>query len=105
MDSEKTVPSALVDAAVLRPSERHEALIDLLVLPTSWLRADEPIFRHWDRLPVSLRNKCKQLQSDDIATANWHFRKPHNAHIHRAAVNEHGILRAARPPLRWNVLL
>lgn len=28
-----------------------------------------------------------------------------NDHNHRAAVIEHGILRAARPPLRWIVLL
>lgn len=67
---------ASVDAVVLRPTERHEALIDLLVLPISWLRPDEPLFRHWGRLPISLREKCKQLKSDDIATANWHLREP-----------------------------
>lgn len=56
------------------PSERREKLIDVIVCPFGWLRFNEPLFRHWDRLPQKARDVLKQLKSSDIENDNWHLR-------------------------------
>ena len=55
----------------MRPRQRHERLLDLLagVSMIGWLRGDEPLFRHWERLPEETKREMGRLRSDDIASA------------------------------------
>ena len=52
----------------LRPSERREALhrLALTISIGIRIRHNEPLFRHWDKVNSALREKLKQLKSDDI---------------------------------------
>ena len=55
-------------------SERRQHLLDAVICPYGWLRYNEPIFRHWERLPKKWREGFKELKSIDIEVDNCHLR-------------------------------
>lgn len=52
----------------MNPSERKEAILDavLAISLHGCIPYNEPTWRCWDKLPEKLREKCKELKSEDI---------------------------------------
>lgn len=55
-------------------SNKRDAIISMSFMPLSFLKPNEPLFRHWNKLPKKMTDRFKDLKSDDIKDDNWHLR-------------------------------
>ena len=55
-------------------NDKRNAIFHAVCFPAGWLRSTEPLFRHWDRLPESIRKPLQELKSEEVKDDIWHLR-------------------------------